>query len=140
MSVFVVDSSVGLKWFVPEVYQVDAQRLQNSAHELHIPTLFDIEMGNILWKKVRRGDLSRGEADTVLAQLPLLPVTRHAEASLLTPAFDLVNATQRTVYDCLYLALAIQLGGRMVTADQKLFNALTATSLAAHLCWVEDVP
>jgi predicted nucleic acid-binding protein len=140
MTPFVVDASVGLKWFVAEVYQADAQRLQNPVYQLHIPTLFDVEVGNILWKKIRRGELTRAEADAVLVQLPLLPLTRHAETPLLPPAFDLANQTQRTVYDCLYLALAIQLGGRMVTADQKLHNALATTTWSGHVCWVENVP
>jgi predicted nucleic acid-binding protein len=38
MSLFVVDASVGVKWFVPEADAAFAQRLQDPAHELHIPT------------------------------------------------------------------------------------------------------
>jgi predicted nucleic acid-binding protein len=140
MTVFVVDASVGLKWLVPEVYQADAQRPQNQAYELHIPTLFDVEIANALWKKIGRGELTRAEGDTALAQVPLLPVIRHAEASLLGVAFDLADQTKRTVYDCLYLALAIQLGDRMVSADQELKNALASTKWAVHFCWIEDVP
>jgi len=140
MSVFVVDASVGLKWFVPEVHDADARRVQDPAHELHVPTLFDVEIGNILWKKLRRGELTRAETDSILAQLPPLPLTRHAELPLLAAALDLADRTQRTVYDCRYLALAVALTGRMVTADQRLFNALAATPYAAHLCWVGDVP
>jgi predicted nucleic acid-binding protein len=140
MSLFVVDASVGVKWFVPEVYDADARRLQNPAYQLHTPTLFDVEVGNILWKKIRRGELTRASADLIVGQLPLLPLTRHREAPLLAVAFDLADRTQRTVYDCLYLALAVQLGGRMVTADLRLCNALAGTPWAAHLCWVEQVP
>ena len=36
MSLFVVDASVGVKWFVPEVHSDAAQRLQDPAHELHV--------------------------------------------------------------------------------------------------------
>ena len=140
MSVFIVDASTGIKWFVPEVHQADAQRLQNATFQLHIPTLFDVEIGNILWKKIRRGELTRAEADAVVAQLPALPLSRHAEAPLLPKAFDLAVQLQRTVYDCLYLALAVQLNGRMVTADQKLHNALSATPFASYLCWIANVP
>jgi predicted nucleic acid-binding protein len=140
MSVFVVDASVGLKWFVPETYDADARRLQDPTHELHVPTLFDVEMGNILWKKVRGGELTRAEADSILAQLPLLPLTRDEALPLLAAAFDIADQTQRTVYDCLYLALAVSLAGRMVTADQRFFNALATTPWATYLCWVEDVP
>jgi hypothetical protein len=31
MSPFIVDASVGLKWFVPEVHDAHARRLQNPA-------------------------------------------------------------------------------------------------------------
>ena len=140
MNLFVVDASVGVKWFVPEVFQSDAQRLQNSAYQLHVPTLFDVEIANILWKKIRLGELTSPEADAILAQLPALPVTRYAEGSLLPSAFDLAVQTQRTVYDSLYVALAIQLNGLLVTADQKLFNALSSTKWVGCLCWVENVP
>jgi predicted nucleic acid-binding protein len=140
MNPFVVDASVGLKWFVPEVHDTAARRLQNAAYELHVPTLFDVEIGNILWKKLRRGELTRPESDAILGQLPRLPLTRHAEAPLLVSAFDLADQTGRTVHDRLYLALAVQLDGVMVTADLRLCNALKATTWAPRLCWVEDLP
>jgi predicted nucleic acid-binding protein len=140
MSLFVVDASVGVKWFVPEVHADAARRLQSPAYQLHIPTFFDVEVANILWKKLGRGELTRAEIDAILGQLPVLPVTRHPEAPLVAAAFDLAAKTQRTVYDCLYLALAVQLGGRMVTADERLFNSLTGTAWAPSIIRVQDVP
>ena len=140
MTAFIVDASVGIKWFVPEIFQADAQRLQNSAYELHVPTLFDVELGSILWKKIRKGELTHPEADIILAQLPTVPLIKHAELPLLKSAVDLAVQTQRSVYDCLYLALATQLSALMVTADQKLHNALSTTPWAKDLCWIEDVP
>ena len=89
---------------------------------------------------MQRAEISRADADLVLAQVPVLPVTRHPEAPLLISAFDLAEHTRRTVYDCLYLALAVQLGGRMVTADQRLYNGLAGTPFAPYVCWVGDVP
>jgi predicted nucleic acid-binding protein len=38
----------------------------------------------------------------------------------------------------LYLALAIELDGRMVTADQRLYNSVSATPLANRIVWVAD--
>jgi predicted nucleic acid-binding protein len=141
VSVTVVDASVGMKWFVPEVYSAEARRWRNGPDELHtFAFFFDLEIANILWKKVRRTEITRGDGDLILAQLPPLPVTRHPEAPLLTSAFDLADRTQRTVYDCLYVALAMRLGGRMVTADERLYNSLTRTPWAAHICWVGDTP
>lgn len=141
MSVIVVDASVGVKWFVPEVHAAEARQWRSGPHELHtVAFFFDLEIANILWKKVRRTEITRAEADLILVQLPGLPVTRHPEAPLLASAFDLADQTQRTVYDCLYLALAVQLGGRMVTADQRLFNSLAGTPWATSICWVADLP
>ncbi len=127
MSRFVVDASVGIKWFVPEIHADATKRLQDPAHELHIPTFFDVELANTVWQQRRRGELTRPEADAILAQLPLLPLTRHAEADLLPIAFDRADQYQRTVDDCLYLALAVRENGQLVTADDRFVNSLTST-------------
>ncbi len=141
MSAIVVDASVGLKWFMPEVYAPEARQWRSGPDELHIPAFFfDVEIANILWKKVRAAEITRADADLILGQLPALPLTRHPEAPLLVSAFDLADRTQRTVYDCLYLALAVQLGGRVVTADLRFFNSLAGTSCAPFTRWVADVP
>jgi predicted nucleic acid-binding protein len=141
LSVIVVDASVGVKWFVPEVHAAEARRWRDGSDELHAPAFFfDLEIANILWKKVRRAEITRADADQILGLLPALPLTRHPEPPLLTAAFDLADRTQRTVYDCLYLALAVRLGGRMVTADQRLCNSLAGTPWAANICWVGDQP
>jgi predicted nucleic acid-binding protein len=138
MSVVIVDASVGVKWFVPEVLAAEARQWRNGPDELHIPAFFfDLEIANILWKKTRRAEITRADADLILAQLPALPLTRHPEGPVLPAAFDLAD---RTVYDCVYLALAVQLGGRMVTADQRLQNSLIGTPWSSHVCWVADLP
>jgi predicted nucleic acid-binding protein len=141
VSAIVIDASVGVKWFVPEVHATEAQTWRNGPDELHtLAFFFDLEIANILWKKVRKLEITRAEADLILGQLSALPLTRHSEHPLLASAFDLADRTQRTVYDCLYLALAVQLGGRMVTADQRLCNGLAGTPWAAHVCWVGSSP
>ena len=138
MTLFVVDASVGLKWFLPEVHSAAAGKLQNPDFQLHVPGLFDVEIGNILWKKMRRGELSREETDAILTQLQQLPVVRHADGPLVPRAVDMAEKIQRTVYDCLYLALAVQIGGKMVTADERLYNSLSNTPWATSVLWIEN--
>jgi predicted nucleic acid-binding protein len=141
LSIKVVDASIGVKWFVPEVHAAEARLWRKGPDELHVPAVFfDLEIANIHWKKVRRAEISRADADLILGQIPALPLSRHPDSPLLTAAFDLADRTQRTVYDCVYLALAVQLGGRMLTADQRLFNSLAGTPWAAYICWVGDLP
>jgi predicted nucleic acid-binding protein len=140
MSVFVVDSSVVVKWFVPEFFEAEALRVRDGGTPLHAPNFLDVEVGNILWKKVQRGELVRASADHILDQLPRQAVTRHDSAALVKPAFAIACQAGRTVYDSLYVALAAQLGGVMVTADEKLVNALTGTAWAASILRLQDVP
>lgn len=141
MTAIVVDASVGLKWFVPEVHAVEARQWRNLPYEFHVPSIFfELEIANVLWKKVRRTEISHADADMILSQLSTLPLTRHPESTLLKEAFKLAGQTQRTVYDCLYLALAEQLSGKLLTADLRLYNSLSATSWNTCICWVADVP
>ncbi|MHB1422227.1 MAG: type II toxin-antitoxin system VapC family toxin [Gemmataceae bacterium] len=141
MTVHVVDSSVAIKWYVPEVHQVEALRLRASGDALHAPDFLNIEMAAILWKKLRRGDLTRQDADDILNDfIALATVTRHPSGPLVLSAFDLAHRSGRTVYDCLYLALAIQLSVQMVTADEKLVNSLAGSSWAVHIIKLQDVP
>ena len=139
MSLFVVDASVAVKWMLPEPLSREAMRLQSPSDQLHAPSFFEIELANVLWKKVRQGFVTRAEADRLLSAVPGLPLTRHADASLVAAAFDLADRVGRTVYDCMYLALAIRLGGRMVTADDRFANSVANTRWAASVVRLQDV-
>ena len=58
MSVLVVHASVAVKWMLPEPLANMAIRLQSPSHQLHAPSFLDIELANVLWKKVRQALLS----------------------------------------------------------------------------------
>ena len=139
MSLYVVDASAGVKWFVPEVDTDAALRLQVPVHELHVPWLFDAEVANTIWKKLRRGEVSSAAANSIVAQLPSVPVPRHADGPLVTAAFELAEKTGRTVYDSLYLALADRLTGQ-VHPDDRFVNALSSTPWAHLIISLRNVP
>ena len=141
MTALVVDSSVAIKWYVPEALSTEALRVRDGSTPLHAPDFLHVEVAAIAWKKIRRGVLTRTVADGILVDLPALGiVTFHPTAPLVTSAFDLADQTGRTVYDCLYLALAVQLGGSMVTSDDKLVNALAGSPWAGSVLRLADVP
>jgi predicted nucleic acid-binding protein len=140
MSRFVVDASVAVKWFLPEIHDVPARRLLGGGHTLIVPDLLFPEVGNILWKRVRAGDIAAPQADTILQTLGAMPLIVHPSWPLVTVALTIGCQSGRTVYDSLYLALAIQKMAPMVTADEKFYNALQASPLASSLLWVEDIP
>lgn len=140
MSLYVVDASVGVKWLVPEADSNLAIRLQSPAHELHAPSLFDAEIANTIWKKLRRGELTSSNASSIVAQLPSVPVVRHADRQLVTAAFVIAEQTGRTVYDSLYAALAGRIGGQAVSADDRFVNALSGTPWAHLIVALRQVP
>jgi len=140
MTRYVVDASVVAKWFVPEVHSDAALRILDDAHELLAPDLLVPEVGNVLWKKVRLGELRGTESREILAVFSTAPVEIHRSTPLLELAFEIALLTARTVYDSLYLALATVHECRLITADRKLYRALRAGGFASHLQWVEDRP
>lgn len=140
MTRYVVDASVAVKWFIPEPLSDAAGRLQQPGLRLSVPAFFWLEIGNVLVKKIRRGELTREEGDYVLKELRHLPLQRHADERLFRPAYTLALQTQRSLYDCLYLALAEVIDGRMVTADRKFYSALANEERGRRLLWIEDLP
>lgn len=140
MTQFVVDANVGIKWVVPEIHSEAALRLRNIDYNLLVPDFFFPEIGNILWKRVRRGETTLEYAQEDLAALMGLDLEIHQSLPLMPQALEIAVRIQQAVYDCVYLALAVTQGCQMVTADERFFNALQRDSLAPHLCWVEDLP
>lgn len=140
MSLYVVDASVGVNWLVPEADSDLALRLQDPTHDLHAPSLFDAEVANTIWKKLRRGELSAPKANSIVLQLPSLPVSRHADRPIIGSAFEIAEKTDRTVYDSLYVALAEKLRGQVVSADDRFVNALSSTPWAPLVIALRNVP
>ena len=139
MSSYVVDASVAIKWFLPQIYADNARLLLTNNNNLLVPDLIFPEVGNILWKEVRFGLATIEEAKAVITTLTALPLQIYASKPLISMAIDTALQTQRTVYDCLYLSLAVIEGCQMVTADKKFYNALKNTNFATNLLWVEDI-
>jgi predicted nucleic acid-binding protein len=138
MNEFVVDASVAIKWFIPEVHEIEAKRFLDPNNVLFAPDLLSSEFGNILWKKVRRGEITDGEAQRIAAELQDAPLVFVSALDLLTDALRIATATGRTVYDSMYIAVAVARNCRPVTADRKLYNALQHSSYGKNLSWVGD--
>ena len=138
MKKFVVDASVAVKWFVPEVHSEAAARVLDPEIALYAPDLIGPEFGNILWKKVRRKEIAREEAGEIVSAFAKLPFDLRPSSLLLLPAFDLAMALERTVYDSLYLALAVAEDCALITADAKFYATIQASPLADNVQWVED--
>lgn len=140
MSRLVIDSSVVIKWFVPEVHSDDALRYLDPVLERDAPELLLAEVSNILWKKVGRGELTAAQTDKIAQDVEQADVNIHPMTALFGPGLQIALATCRTAYDSIYLALADSLSTRVVTADRRFYNALQGGPYAHLILWIEDGP
>ncbi len=82
------------------------------------PTLFDYEMANIGWKKVRRHPDKHATLVAAMSRVPSLQITKVAVP--LDELFALATETGLTAYDASYLWLARSQDLELVTLDDQL--------------------
>ncbi len=135
----VVDASVALKWIIPEPDTEKALALYQA--RLFAPSFLLTECGNALWSRVQRGLMSAQEAANGLAELGNVPVTMALLETLNASALDLALHLKHPIYDCLYLALAIDFDIPLVTADQRFLKALRPhPAFSARVMHLADLP
>lgn len=88
----------------------------------HAPHLLDAEVGQVLRRGERRGEISEETARTALGVLATMIDHRYPHSGRLA---DMAWELRHTVsfYDGLYVALATLLGVPLLTADVKLSKA-----------------
>ena len=120
MTGYVVDASVVVKWMVDEEHSEAAASLLNGGATLVAPALVFAEAANALWAMRRRGDIGAADLANAVAILRTVPVAVPLSMLQLTAAAARLAADlDHPVYDCFYLALAVQTQYPMVTADRR---------------------
>jgi predicted nucleic acid-binding protein len=141
MKPLVVDTSVIVKWFLPEEDSEQALLLRDNYLEgslgLIAPDLMLSEFANVLWK--RRAVIDKDTSLLMLQDLLALGIDIVPSDGLLALAYSLAWQYDRTVYDSLYLALAKSRSCGMITADERLYNSVGAR-LTFVLCLREWQP
>jgi predicted nucleic acid-binding protein len=133
VTAYVLDASVAAKWFLPsageplagEALQVLRDYAGGRLHFL-VPDLFWPEFGNILWKAVRCGRMTPDSAEKAITAVQELNLPTTPSSSVLKDAFAIATAYDRTVYDATYVALAVTSNAPLLTANERLANALAA--------------
>jgi predicted nucleic acid-binding protein len=118
----VVDASVAVLWVLQQPGSDRADKLR-VGERLVAPSLIAAEIGNALWKAVRRGDSNKADALVALKTAILnLDGTIPLE-ELHSRALELAMELDHPIYDCFYLALAERERCPLVTADKRLLTA-----------------
>ena len=127
---YVVDACVIAKWAIPEDDSDRALRLlalaERGEARLLAPSLWRVEVTNVVWKHLQRGLLHPADADAAVALLRHLPIENVPDARVLEPAFTIAVEAGVSVYDALYAALAFDTLAPLVTADRRLAERLRA--------------
>jgi len=130
VNLYVVDASVAGKWLLPgasEPLQQEAVNLLRQSVDgqvmLIVPDFFWIEVTNLLGKAIRTGRCTRATAEMALSALRRHGIPTLPALPLLDSALDKAMVYGRSVYDSIYVALALETGGKLVTAHEKLVNA-----------------
>lgn len=128
MTAVVIDASVAIKWIVEES-GTDAALAIKRESNLVAPDLFVSECANILWKKTRKNELTRKEADLACRLLEGAPIELVPTRLLLRATMRLAITLDHPAYDCVYLALARERRCRFVTADERLLRKIETTQV-----------
>lgn len=127
---FVVDASIAIKWAIDEDDRHEARALLTSGSELVAPDFVRLELGNILWKKARLGEITAEQAHAGLPGVTQA-FSRLVQVQPLVPrALALAVDLNHPLYDCLYVATAEMEAAPLVSADKRLLAALKASRFA----------
>lgn len=119
---WVVDASVAVKWFVGEQRSTAARKVLETGQTIIAPDLIVPEISNTAWKKAKRGDISREQAEAMVHALPLTFDRLVPTAPLSSRALDLAMRFEHPAYDCFYVALAEDASAPLVTDDARVIE------------------
>jgi predicted nucleic acid-binding protein len=118
-----VDASIAFLWFAHEPDRWSAAQLLDSETALLAPDLMIAEVTNALWKKLRRREMERADVEQAVTNLLALRIDWVSAEHLIRSAARLAAELDHSVYDCLYLALAVLHGAPLATGDESLRRA-----------------
>jgi predicted nucleic acid-binding protein len=129
----IVDASVAVRWYLPEKGAAEAAAVLARDDDLIAPDLVLIEIGNAVWKRVRRAEVAVKDAVEIVGRASV-------DFTVLVPAVDLVVAAMELsarldhpIYDCMYLSLAQRDGAPLITADRQLAVLAEQAGVTAEL-------
>lgn len=128
----VVDTNILAYLYLPGDRTKQAEALLQSEPEWAAPVLWRSEFRNILAGYIRRKTISFAQACTLQDEAESMLAGAEFEVDS-SAVLELVRDSSCSAYDCEFIALAIKLNTKLVTADKKLLREFStrAVSLSA---------
>lgn len=124
----VVDTNILAYLYLPTDQSASAEALLTAEPDWAVPVLWRSEFRNILAGYLRRGSLSFETALSIQAEAEALVAGAEHEVNSRS-VLELVRDSVCTAYDCEFVALAMALGVRLVTADKKLLRVFPTVAV-----------
>src|SRR6185437_2154321 len=133
----VVDCSVAAKWILPEPGRDAALGLlkQYETGEILLiaPDLLLAEFASLLAKRTRRKELSAREDRYAFDLMQRFAPRLFDMRSRIQRAFSIALQHHLSLWDCVYIDLAIEHSCSVITADKRLFRGTTARHASLRL-------
>jgi predicted nucleic acid-binding protein len=120
--VIVADSNLVVYFLVSGDFTERAERIRAADRDWIVPSIFPHELLNVLTRYIRTGRLERDEAVKLFRRARMSVQVSDMAIDELS-IFNLCMNSECSSYDMEYVALAMELGLTLVTADQKIIRA-----------------
>lgn len=133
MKRFVLDASVAVKWFLPEIHQAESFNLLKSNPVLIAPEFLKVEFDSILSKWCRSGRFNYERAEEVRSVFNKIKIYFVDLDDIADISFEISAKMPVTYYDALYLCTAKLYECKMVTFDRKLYKSVKDSEFETYL-------
>jgi predicted nucleic acid-binding protein len=127
MTGFILDCSIAVAWCFEDEASDDCDALLERLRDegALAPSLWHLELGNVMIQAERRGRIMPADVSTRLELIGELPIVTDDETPIraLHEILTLARTENLTTYDAAYLELAIRRGLPLATNDKRLRNA-----------------
>ncbi len=136
---YVVDASVVFKWVLPgEPYEESALTIKKNylsgIISICAPSLMVHEVGNSLWKAIKRKRMTQDDAYEALKTLDDLKINLHQlNWSEISTVLTIATKIDLTIYDASYLFLSQKMQAEVITADDTMYQKAKSTFHMLHL-------
>jgi predicted nucleic acid-binding protein len=128
----IVDANIATYWYVPSPFSAAATPYMNR-QDLIAPQILLPEAANALVKYMRAGQISETNIHTAIDRIPLIFGELVSDSDLTPKALRLSTTHNHKIYDCLYLALALERRDVLATADRRLAALAESLSIETEL-------
>lgn len=137
MTGFVLDCSVAMSWCFEDEVSVYADLVLDALKDTEavVPSLWPLEVANVLSVAERRSRLSESQmtrAITLFQALPIRVDTLTAQQAL-GSTLSLARKHGLSAYDAAYLEVAMREGLPLATADKQLLKVVKACGITVYL-------